>query len=901
MPLPAIDAGEPDRTLQFLENATRRDTLHRIERMSMWERCRLYVLYNRQWLQPDHAWGDTTRTPFWKPMQAQPQRFFPCPVQNMLIEPIENEWSRLLGSGFQSEVQATDAEPRKQRAAELGNSVLKSKLNDLRWGAIEQEGVFQSVLLGTWVLKTGLETDFTVTTRMPVTDGVTCTSAGCSFKLASRAVPPARSAELFGSLKTRDRVNWSALPVESPNPLADVAPMRGSIRTCLQCDTPHELAPFLPDKDEAADARDYFGRPLGMDIPQCDVFAQNISCYDYFPENDGMVSAQLIREHAEERIVPVEYVRDRYANGRYVEPENVQAVLRWHPIVSSTHGWEDPTAWDHHVVMRSFAAEPTVVWTKDSIEKFKDTGEVTIDRGRAVVSAGRHIMIDDHLQVESQENPGTYLPRYEYHIMPWSQREGEIFGLSATELGISGQDSANTLLSQVQYARHVWGNPKLLAPEGSQIYQAGYEDSGSASDILYYQADIAAAKPEVMQGSQISANWMEELEQYKEGIAKAIGSHEIEVGGAMPGVTAASAMMLQARQAGTRRQPRTERYALEKGKAFTHMLQWMHEAYREPRYYRLEGVAKKLQIRSFKGADLMGQVDVKVTVRPAHDTPEFRQQSIVDMLDKQILVPTSAGDKKRIAKEMGASLDIVQADSNRQVQKAEDEWVAYQLEGKAPTCRIRGDDNLIHQQQHLLDWISDDAEERKDACGWYEAEMALDGWREKFDGILAIEERLKLMPPDAGPQPPMASPVTGEVSAQSMMASVTTWEHDLKAQAVISKKPQTLELKIYDFMSGIVKKALSPQTQGAPPGMLPELEDPRMVEVLGLLRFLAHIECHIKRMEMEQLAATMGAPIPAAPEGAQDAQGLVPASPAEAIPAAGTGPGPTTAGPAGPV
>lgn len=885
-PLTAIGDDEPAATRRFLEHVTRRDTFHRIDLMSEWEKARLYVLYNKQWLQPDYAWGDQTRTPFWQPIHVPAGRYFPMPVFNALLEPLQNEAARLVGAGYNWEVEADDASPRKKFAADLARDVLDWKRDELHWQQLEMEGTSQAVLFGTWVLKTGFEANFTRTTRVPNPKAVRCSSAGCSFTLAQPKIP----VKSFSPKMPRGRVDVKYGP-DPGNTFIDRPAESVTVKACLTCHEPHPLVPYTPSDDEARDARDFFGRGLGIDIPICDVYAENIPVYDFFPENDGHCPIQSQREWAEERIVPVEYVRERWTNGRLVEPESVTDLLRWHPIVSSVHGWDQISTYDHHCVLRVYHRLPEVVWDDETIEKFHDTDEVTTDRGRSVVMAGRHVMLDDHFQVESQENPGVHIDRVRYHQFAWEIREGEAFGLSAASAALPLQDTINTRLSQVQYVRHVFANPKLAAVEGSQLYQAGYEDSGYAGDILYYGADAGGKPPVVLQGTQLSLNWMEEHNADLDGIARVVGTHEVEVG-QPPGkdVTAAAALMNLTRQAGTRRQPRVERRATMMAGAGKHILEWVHEGYRERRYYRISGPGKRTKVKAFIGAQLDGQCDVKVYVRPAHDTPEFRQQMLIDAVDREIIVPQTAGDKARLAREMGASTDVVNADSNRQVEIAEEEFVAFHVDGRPPVIRLDGDDHIIHRQQHLLDWLSSDMEVRKQACGWYEVESSLYGWNDEWAQLQQIEARVKGKNPKAtGPTMPPGSPIDGRITATDIARSVEVWTKEMEAQQKIEMLPESIELRLFAFLRALVQKRVFPA--GVPP-----MAQQRRGEIISLLRFFAHIQAHKQVGQLEAQASALGVRLPAAVGGVQDAQGMIPASPAAAQAGAGAGPGAVTAG-----
>ena len=276
------------------------DSPFRLWLMRIWEKARLYIQSN-QWLEADVT-EDVTRTPFWKPLQVTDRNWFPLVVQNEMIAPIGNEAARLFGAGSRPSVRPDSNSPRAAKAAKVGADVLRDRMEKLDWIEIEYEGCFHSPLYGSWIPSSYWEIDYTKTVRMPINTAQKCPAEGCGFKTASPDLGdvPGPALEPYMAMKA-DRLETRT--IEDPNNPLVPARVAAKVTHCLTCPDPVPLQDYAPTDEEAKTGEDFFGRPMGEDLPLGDTMIDNVSVYDYFPQNSGLDrKARHLEEHGEQRI-----------------------------------------------------------------------------------------------------------------------------------------------------------------------------------------------------------------------------------------------------------------------------------------------------------------------------------------------------------------------------------------------------------------------------------------------------------------------------------------------------------------------------------------------------------------------------------------------------------------------
>jgi hypothetical protein len=670
-----------------------------------------------------------------------------------------------------------------------------------------------------------------------------------------------------------------------------------------------QLVPYMPSDDEARSGKDYFGRPLGEDTPLGEAAFENISVFDFFPENQGIeTKMSTMTEFGQSSIRTLDWIVNHYPqNGWRVQAEDSAALMKWHPIAGATRHYLNGAEKDlfaNHALVREWHKKP---W----VEVDKLTKIAKLNRGRSLIMAGNVVLMDADYMIqctdENNQPTGDYIPRVQYQVIPWEIREKEIFGLGAGELILPHQVTINTLIAQVQDARHRFGSPKLLAEEGMDLMYAGFADTGYTGDVLYYRPGGSdQSKPEPFGNIQMEAQWANEYKIYLDSIHRVVGTMDAE-SGAVPGGGSsdwsAQALMYLGEKAGERRKNRIDRIRTAKRRAFQHMLQLIQEKYRETREYRVKrSTSERLSIRKFKGMDLNGQHDVQFEDEPAYDTRLVRQAAMKDAITQfQTITPDTALAKRKINQVLGAPTDI-NDEQNKQVERAIDEWCLFFDEGLDPAVNPRGDDHTIHFQQHMLDLMSDEADDLKRDIDWNQIELALWGWDEVFDALMAMEQQLKTNPPPPVPPKPQPMP-DGSVPPEMALNAQEQWQHQVKMQQTIAAMPKSMELRIYQVMcnyiaqSGVLADPLAPppvQIPGQPPQPAPVDQD-RQQTVNRILRYRAHAEAHHLLGQQQAAQAAGGAQMAAAPGGVSTQSGTIPGNPGQAVPGPGAGPGSATA------
>lgn len=900
---------------RFLDFELSNDNSYRIERFAGWEQARHYVKLNQQWLEPDLT-EDPTRTPFWKPLEFDETNWRPVPVHNEMVAPIGNEVARLQGNGSRPYVKPTDDTPKLARAAKLARDLLLSKLEELRWREIQHEGTDEMVTYGTWVLKASWETDWTKTVRSGVETALKCPA--CDFRMADASIPRGKVVQAMTDPALEGRLSVRSKPSGDPT---EPPKFRATATHCLTCQPPApvpglpptpfatpELEPYTPEAEEAEDGEDHYGRPLGEDVPLGDVSLRNVSVFDAKPENHGLGDWNRLTEWGEERVESLDWVANHYPDkAGEVDAMDPSELMRWHPVVGvSRHmngggASSDPSMFSHHCVIREWHKKPWMVVDPKS-------GKAKLNKGRSIIVAGASgkavVLLNADFLVqcldpETGAETGKLLPRVHYEYIPWEIKTKEVFGLSASELLISAQDSVNTLISQVQDARHRFGSPKLLAEEGMDLMYSGFADTGYNSDVYYYRPGANEdAKPIPFGNQQMSPEWHHEYEIYKDSMSRTIGVTDAETGfapNASKSDWSAQALMYLGEKSSERRKNRIDRIREAKKRIYRFMLQWMQEGYVEERPYTTKTENERLSVRALKGVDLCDQNEVEIDDEPSYDARTVRRAAMDKALELGTIIPDTAAAKRKINREIGAPLDINE-DQNKQVERACDEWLSYYEDGREPAILQRADDPVIHFQQHMLDLMSDEAQKLRDSVDWNQVELAIWGWDEDFDALMAQEAMFKAQPIPDTPPAPQPNPIDGGTSPEDQAAAVAIWQKQREVMAIIAAMPRALELRIFEFMkkrlldSGIlsaeVPGPLDPMT--LQPTVVVQVDMERQETAHKLMRFIAHAEAHYR-------LSGMGQGMPAPPGGVETPQGTVPGAGQPAIPGPGAGPGATTA------
>jgi len=175
-----------------------------------------------------------------------------------------------------------------------------------------------------------------------------------------------------------------------------------------------KLEPFTPVKDELS-SFDPFGRPMSKQVPKGNWRLKTISPYDQFVRNLGVdEKPNTLDEFTIVEVVPIDYVRNHFPNGHLVKAEQPAVLMMFHPVAGERTiyqgtGAGGPGMFRNHVRLKRKFQKPRMEVPKGEDGKPIPNAPAQPNRGRAVVMAGDVVLEDGDFQIESQNNPGTWI------------------------------------------------------------------------------------------------------------------------------------------------------------------------------------------------------------------------------------------------------------------------------------------------------------------------------------------------------------------------------------------------------------------------------------------------------------------------------------------------------------
>lgn len=824
-----------------------------------WELNRLYTQLNQQWLEPALMGlqaGDGTYTinPFFQSIMDG-QSYQARPVQNELISIIQNEVARLIAGGTDFKVTRTERSTRIEKAAKLGEAVLEAQNEELGWKDLERELCRDLCLFGTGLIRTGQITDWEDTVKKTL-DVLGCPECGWitladehkdglikgkeAFDIVSKFGGKPHNFRIpeFGGVK-------SLSPVFD-DPSADLDPQEpvAQLDRCPMCGAQKDGG-LIPRAPKETEAKDYAGRDTSTETPKSNIEVNALSPYDWFPSGNGRVDPdRKIRSWHRESIVSLDWVSKHFEKGYCVRPDSdIKNIAQWHPF-----GIEDGRPalqttnkrdLDEFCVLRESIRPPYF--------EEVDGKRVRRDMGRWTVSAGSEILIDDVLMIRDKRSD-KLIPRVEVNACQWEPLKGSIHGAALITYCRSMQDDINTAKAQAIEVRHGHGNPKVLLGPGTNIEFAGQVGSNYQNDVMRYFGSTA---PTWIPGMALNDQWRYEMQLNQDAIQRAGQSRDVEQGEVPKGVTSGTALSLLAEKASVTRGARIDSKKQAVQRSLSHRLALMGVIFVTPRDFVASERGDRQSINSFIGADLCGQMDVKVKTIPFVESPLIQREAAAEAVSKGYLELRTAGDRSRFLESQGVPPDIAPGDGI-QIDTAKGEWLAYveivDTPGgeSAPTYKIAPivkagfDQPQIHVEQHIEDLKSSEGEALRK--NWNEIVRLTYGWKEDRQRVKAAELALKMNPPGKAPLDAPPDPMTMLPDPKLQAAETDKWLAEKELQSKIAAAPRLPELAIQQQWLKMLAQA----------GFKPDAND------LALIRWLAHIEGHIEEADTAMAVAAAG-------------------------------------------
>lgn len=862
---------------------------YRLKQFATWTKAD-YFDANVMWLEPFILGvGGSYR---WTPLTfKKEEQGFPTPSFNEFSAPIENEAARLGRPEYQPYVRPTGErpDPKARRGARLAEQVLQDQLTDMRWIEEEDTGELHMPLYGGWFVFSHWETNWLETVPIPVKSAVHCPDEQCGTMLADPVVPADQFNAAFPGRPGVENVYPDEVPPGTPpsvrvthcpacakqvqvaqpltwpatgEPMADEQGQPQFDISTATVPGPR-LQKFTPIKDELG-AFDPFGRPMSTQVPKGNWRVRTISPYDEFVRNLGVdEKPATMDEFTIVEVVPLDYVRNHFPNGHMVKAEQPATLMMFHPVAGERTiyqgtGAGGPGMFRNYVRLKRKYKKPWMEVPKGEDGKPIPNTPAEPNRGRAVVMAGDVVLEDGDFMIESQNNPGTWIPKVHFDYVCWKTRAGgkELHGVSMAEMEFDAQEAINETLSQYKDAMEREGSPKWLVERQLNF---DYESSGEAGAHWVWDMvpDMPQIKPERIESNLMSGEVFSFLNWCIAHVARVTNLNEVEQGNVPTGVTAGLALQILAEQSGERRRNRIRRIREMLERVYSHGLKLCHELVREDRLFWLKGETGTWSQKSWSGLALEGQTDVRIDAEPEHHTPLQRQQRIKDMKDLFPQLFQNPRSMRRLAQQMGYPLEGFE-DETLQDEAAQREFSRFLDEGRSPVIDVDLDDHAEHHEQHGSNFMDERWLDLEDEAGWDQALPFLGNWQQ----VLRV---LQGTPADPG-RP--ANPAMGDPGAPATA--------EIPPAPEWMQPPPSMELQICEVWRLMLKRVVQGMPQlgytfdvgGEAPILAWEKQGYASASsLLKIMRMRAHDTCH--KMYGQQQAAAEAGGVPEAPGGPQ--------------------------------
>jgi len=785
---------------------------------------------------------------------------------------LDGEAARLIGSTSEPSITPTRATTVVYRAAKKGKMVLDDILLQASWVTLLGKHAKNTVDHGTSHFLSGFENDFD-DLRPSKVKVHGCEK--CSWTMVQQGSEPQPGGGFrYGGDIAREMIE-AGVGVSVSQPTDEE--MFSTLHECPECQGAL-VDRFATEKDGDRDA---FGYALDEEKPLPKVFVQEYPDIDVFPIGGGRVTHGFLPEVTIETVVPIDWLHQRYEAAGEIQPmslSELEETARYHPSGLEMWGYSgrgltnDQKRW---AVYRITIRQPFKVFGDDKKSE---------PLGRLMISANKTVLFNGPLMFEYKDAEGNpqKVARMKLFSFANELQNNSLHGISVFSRLRSPQQVLDAMFSQFQWDMAENGSPTLLLPKGANIEGQGdgYEvdDSNPRIPNRIIRFDAEAGEPVIAGGKVTHSDWQPFTDGIVEHMQRTTGQSQLDQGKAVSSAPSASAQMYIGQRLDETRKPKGQRWAEHLSELFSYMLDCVVAVYREKRQFKAVNAFENRTVKDFTGADLMGQTNVKVSTKPAHDTEAFQRQNILELigLNAGLVDLSTPRQRLRVAKKLG-TVDELDPEPNQQITDAQNEFLAFTLDDPRvmPVAKKRTDNHGLHRQTHLEDLRSPAGEAL--TRWWNLHELATDGWFEQFQAIQAAEKRIQ------------AGPAGGAAPKPSIVLDVATGGPDVQ-QAVIQSRLYAEDQALLARFEGLPKNVqeritfIQIRMLEAYPGFK-ALTNPEDIEdARGLTEWLSHCDAH-DWYEREAMAAAMPPPS----TGEESPAPAQPGAPPAAAPVGGPG------------
>lgn len=622
----------------------------------------------RQWIQQDHSrfqqvaqgfvWRDIRR------LQAAGAAR-PRPVTNKIAVQVDNEVARLSRKEFFPEIWTDSQDPAVLTGARTAKQVLEYKLQQLSWGELRDYANLCQAVQGLSVMRIGWDISLSETFRAGAPGALRCSACGAG--LASSRAEERLLEGRQGSLKNLDSLrSYSEPRMEYADGVgeyeAELLPMVG-FSHCPSCDERGTLRAWedLDDDEEGLLSEDVLGRPLGVTIPRGNPSIDVCHGSELFPFNGGLgADLHWRRPRVLCRVVAreIEWLEDRYPEFcSQFRPQAPEEIMRVHPILGESdyltryNPGADFGVYDNHMLTYEFAVEPYVEAQGEGEGEGEEAREARGEayypnRGAYIFMAGDLCLEHGDLEVGYKDHRGreTRCRRVDFPASRHRRRPGEYWANSLVDDMVSPQNRLNHRDSQLIQGLDNFASPQLLAHRQAHLTGPEWLTPGGGRVLYFdlYPGQPQASKPEILQAGSFPSDVWREREANSADIQELGGGADVELGNIPKGLKTTSGLVVSGDNAGQRRQPRERSQKEQYTQVFRQLLHMLCAFREEKETYEVDAPgASMAKVQSFRGADLMGQYNVRITTQAGIEkdiytreaAAEAKQEGLYDLSD----------------------------------------------------------------------------------------------------------------------------------------------------------------------------------------------------------------------------------------------------------------------------
>lgn len=252
------------------------------------------------------------------------------------------------------------------------------------------------------------------------------------------------------------------------------------------------------------------------------------------------------------------------------------------------------------------------------------------------IPEGRYCVFMDNPRKILQDGPWPF----SFHQLPIVKFSGQpvpgsMYDRAVTEDAVPLQKQLNRKLSQFMEFSNLTISPQMMGPVGSLKTRRTNEPG------LFMEYNmIAGMKPEYITPPQLPQYAMELLTMLNDQIRDVFGLTEVSQGNVPPNVEAGIAIDLLQEMSTDRFAPTILNNERTLGLAGKLILEFAQAYYTEPRLIRMKGANGSMAAKKFSGADIKGDIDIRVSVGSGMPrTRAGKQAMFMQMVQMGVIQP----------------------------------------------------------------------------------------------------------------------------------------------------------------------------------------------------------------------------------------------------------------------